>query len=108
MKLFRLFGFENRIDGIEDTIDGIEEKLHRIDMDTKSLINKEKYDSHYWIYKNGDEFSILGTEYLVVDTYLGCGQAGFMYLVYNKTEKNTETWTEQELRNWVFTDKNNK
>tara|TARA_R110000782_G_scaffold96818_2_gene181446 strand:- start:3242 stop:3547 length:306 start_codon:yes stop_codon:yes gene_type:complete len=101
MKLFRLFGLEDRISEIEDT-------LNRIDIDTQSLINKEKYDSHYWIYKNGDEFSILGTEYLVVDTYLGYGQAGFIYLVYDKTKKHTETWTEQELKNLMFTDEKNK
>jgi hypothetical protein len=98
MKLFRLFELEDRIDELED-------ELTQLQVKTYEIINKHKYDSHYWIYKNGDEFSILGTEYLVVDTYLASHQE-FIYLVYDKTKKHTETWTEQELKNWMFTDKN--
>ncbi len=109
MKLFRLFGLEDRVDEIEDRVDEIEDRILKIEFEAYPIINRYKHDSHNWLYKNGDEFSILGKEYLLVDTYLSRGtEQKFIYLVYNKDGKYTETWTEQELREWMVCDKNNK
>ena len=102
MKLFRLFELEDRIDRLEEI-------LIKIDEDTYQLIKKHKHDSHNWLYKNGDEFTILGKEYLLVDTYLSGGtQEKFIYHVYDKDEKYTKTWTEHELREWMVCDKINE
>lgn len=95
MKLFRLFGLEDRVDEIED-------RILKMELEAYPIINRYMHDCHCWIYRNGDEFSVCGTKYLVVDTYLSRGtQRKFIYLVYNKTEKYTETWTEQELMEWI-------
>ena len=102
MKLFRLFGLEDRIDRLED-------RLYKMEWEAHPIINRYKHDSHNWLYKNGDEFTILGKEYLLVDTYLsGVKEQKFIYVVYDKDEKHTKTWTEHELREWMFCDKNNK
>lgn len=102
MKLFRLFGLEDRIDILEN-------RLLKMEFEAYPIINRYKHDSHNWLYKIGDEFTILDKEYLLVDTYLSIGtEEKFIYLVYNKNEKHTETWTEHELREWMFCDKINK